>query len=102
MAPSDSLATEDLDRGAEPFCKRNIYGKGAVDHGYFDSLHTIPYAALKFHDKKPEKLSLDSDIDILMSSQNAERLIRFLKRNSLAERVVVSKIIYVQGQDYYK
>lgn len=61
----------------------------------FDSLHTIPYAALKFHDKKPEKLSLDSDIDILMSSQNAEGLIRFLKRNSLAERMVVSKKSYM-------
>lgn len=57
----------------------------------FDSLHQIPYATLKFHNQEPEKLSLNSDIDMLMSSQNAENLIRFLKRNSLAEKVVVSR-----------
>lgn len=57
----------------------------------FDSVHSVPYAVLKFHDQEPEKLSLDSDIDILMSSQNAENVIHFLKRNSLAESIVVSK-----------
>lgn len=57
----------------------------------FDSLHEIHYATLKFHNQEPEKLSLNSDIDMLMSSQNADNLIRFLKRNSLAERVVVSR-----------
>ncbi|SHE47143.1 hypothetical protein [Chryseobacterium takakiae] len=61
----------------------------------FDSLHNIPYAALKFHSQEPEKLSLDSDIDMLMSSRDAENLIRFLKRNSLAERVAVSKTSFM-------
>lgn len=57
----------------------------------FDTLHTTPYAALKFQNREPEKLSLDSDIDMLMSSQNAENLIRFLKRNHLAEHMIISR-----------
>lgn len=57
----------------------------------FDKIHPIDYAALKFHDQEPEKLSLDSDIDIIISPENAENIIRFLKRNSMAEHVFISK-----------
>lgn len=57
----------------------------------FDSIHPVPYAVLKYHGQEPEKLSLNSDIDMVMSSQDAENLIRFLKKNSLADRVVISK-----------
>jgi len=77
------------------FAKETYTERELLIMDIFDSLHTIPYAALKFHNNEPEKLSLDSDIDILMYSRNAESITRFLKRSSLAERVVVSKTSFM-------
>ncbi|QWT87083.1 hypothetical protein KBP46_04265 [Chryseobacterium sp. PCH239] len=57
----------------------------------FDYLYPQKYAALKFHDKEPEKLPLNSDIDLVISFQDASKMAVFLKQNSLVNRIKIVK-----------
>ncbi|CAA7195210.1 nucleoside/nucleotide kinase family protein [Chryseobacterium potabilaquae] len=57
----------------------------------FDNLYHQKYATLKFHNEEPEKLQLNSDIDMLISSHNAEKMIKFLKESSLVKKVTIAK-----------
>ncbi|WP_273006121.1 hypothetical protein [Chryseobacterium sp.] len=57
----------------------------------FDQLYHTPYATLKFHNEAPENLKLNSDIDIIISSRNAKKLIVFLSANSLVQNVTTLK-----------
>ena len=57
----------------------------------FDSLQHHQYATLKFHEEEPEKLGINSDIDMLISSFDAKKVIVFLRENSLVEKVEIVK-----------
>ncbi|RMZ59602.1 hypothetical protein D1632_08200 [Chryseobacterium nematophagum] len=57
----------------------------------FDNLYHQKYATLKFHNEEPERLALNSDIDLIISSHNAEKMIKFLQENSLVKKVNVAK-----------
>lgn len=57
----------------------------------FDYLYPQKYAALKFHDKEPENLPLNSDIDLVISFQDASKMAVFLKQNSLVNRIKIVK-----------
>ncbi len=57
----------------------------------FDQRYHKPYATLKFHNEAPENLKLNSDIDIIISSRNAKKLIVFLSANSLVQNVTTVK-----------
>ncbi|RNA61976.1 hypothetical protein D1631_08525 [Chryseobacterium nematophagum] len=57
----------------------------------FDHLYDQKYATLKFHNGEPEKLTLNSDIDMVISSRNAEKMIKFLKENSMVKKVTIAK-----------
>jgi thymidylate kinase/uncharacterized protein YerC len=53
----------------------------------FDQLYHTPYATLKFHNEAPENLKLNSDIDMIISSRNAKKMIAFLSANSLVQNI---------------
>lgn len=57
----------------------------------FDHLQHTNYATLKFHNNEPEKLSLNSDIDIVTERKNVNILFNFLKDHSFAKRVTIAK-----------
>ncbi|PXW09775.1 thymidylate kinase [Chryseobacterium sp. CBTAP 102] len=57
----------------------------------FDYLYHEKYATLKFHDKEPENLPLNSDIDIVISCNDASKMALFLKQNSLVNRMKIVK-----------
>jgi len=73
------------------FAKEIYTEKELLIMDMFDSMHLTPYAVLKFPDQEPEKLSPESEIDILVSPKNAENIIRFLKSNSLTDHLMISK-----------
>lgn len=57
----------------------------------FDQLYHTPYATLKFHNEAPENLKLNSDIDMIISSRNAKKMIAFLSANSLVRNITTVK-----------
>jgi len=63
----------------------------------FDRLAQTRYAALKFHNEVPEKLEPDSDIDMILSSPDATRLIDFVSRHSLVKKVSVIKKSFMKS-----
>ena len=62
----------------------------------FDALYHTDYAALKFHSEEPEKLSLNSDIDLIIPSENAQKLVRYLSEHSLVRKVSTVKKSFMQ------
>lgn len=62
----------------------------------FDALYHTNYAALKFHNEEPEKLKLNSDIDIIISSENAQKLVSYLSEHSLVQKVLTVKKSFMQ------
>lgn len=62
----------------------------------FDALYHIDYAALKFHNEEPEKLKLNSDIDMIISSENAQKLVNYLSGHSLVQKVSTVKKSFMQ------
>jgi thymidylate kinase len=57
----------------------------------FDSIQNQEYAALKFHNGFPEKLSLNSDIDLVVDKKMNERILKNLKNHDLVSKVTFSK-----------
>lgn len=57
----------------------------------FDSIQNQEYAALKFPNHAPEKLSEASDIDLVMEKKGAKKLLQFLTNHHLVTRVAVQK-----------
>lgn len=57
----------------------------------FDQLYHTPYGTLKFHNEAPENLKLNSDIDMIISSRNAKKMIAFLSVNSLVQNITTVK-----------
>lgn len=62
----------------------------------FDALYHTDYAALKFHNEEPEKLKLNSDIDLIISSDNAQKLVSYLSGHSLVQKVSTVKKSFMQ------
>jgi len=62
----------------------------------FDALYHTDYAALKFHNEEPEKLKLNSDIDMIISSENARKLVSYLSEHSLVKKVSIVRKSFMQ------
>ena len=63
----------------------------------FNQLSKMNYATLKLNDIDPEKLSLNSDLDIVLSSLEAEELIRNLSRHSLVKKISVIRKSFMKS-----
>lgn len=63
----------------------------------FDTLYHTNYATLKFHNNEPEKLKLNSDIDMILPRENAKKLIQFLSRHRLVDKVSIAKKSFMQS-----
>lgn len=57
----------------------------------FDAIQNQEYAALKFQNGFPEKLSLNSDIDLVIDKKMNDTIIQVLKRHSLVSKITTSK-----------
>jgi len=63
----------------------------------FDWLAQTKYATLKFIEEEPEKLNLNSDIDLVISSQDSEKLIHYLSLHSLVRNVYVVRKSFMKS-----
>lgn len=63
----------------------------------FDRLSRSEYAALKFHNEMPEKLELNSDIDMILHSQKSAQLIDFVVKHHLVKKVTVIKRSFMKS-----
>lgn len=63
----------------------------------FDRLSQTQYAALKFHSEAPEKLQLNSDIDMILSSEDSALLIDFVFHHGLVKKVSVIKKSFMKS-----
>jgi thymidylate kinase len=57
----------------------------------FDAIQNQEYAALKFQNGFPEKLSLNSDIDLVIDKKMNDTIIQVLKRHSLVSKITTCK-----------
>ncbi len=57
----------------------------------FDAIQNQEYAALKFQNDYPEKLSLNSDIDLVINKKMNDTIIQILKRHSLVSKITTCK-----------
>ncbi len=57
----------------------------------FDAIQNQEYAALKFQNDYPEKLSLNSDIDLVIDKKMNDTIIQILKRHSLVSKITTCK-----------
>lgn len=57
----------------------------------FDAIQNQEYAALKFQNDLPEKLSLNSDIDLVIHKKNNDTILQVLKSHSLVSKVTTCK-----------
>ncbi|OYU85542.1 MAG: hypothetical protein CFE24_01170 [Flavobacterium sp. BFFFF2] len=57
----------------------------------FDAIQNQEYAALKFQDGFPEKLSLQSDIDLVITKEMSDLLIQMLKNHALVSKMTSCK-----------
>jgi thymidylate kinase len=57
----------------------------------FDAIQNQEYAALKFQDGFPEKLSLQSDIDLVINKELSVSLIEVLKNHALVSKITSCK-----------
>ncbi len=57
----------------------------------FDALQNKEYAALKFQNGYPEKLSLNSDIDLVIDKKTSNAIIKVLSRHSLVSKITTSE-----------
>ena len=57
----------------------------------FDAIQNQEYAALKFQNGYPEKLSLNSDIDLVIDKKMNDTIIQVLKRHSLVSKITTCK-----------
>jgi thymidylate kinase len=57
----------------------------------FDSIQNQEYAALKFQNGFPEKLSLNSDIDLVIDKKMNDSILKTLQRHDLVSKVTFSK-----------
>lgn len=58
---------------------------------FFDAIQNQQYAALKFHNDFPEKLSVNSDIDLVIDKSNNKSILKLLKNHALAAKITVNK-----------
>lgn len=63
----------------------------------FDELSQMNYATLKLNDEEPEKLNLNSDLDIVLPSREAEQLILYLSQHSLVKNICVVKKSFMKS-----
>ncbi len=57
----------------------------------FDAIQNQEYAALKFQNGYPEKLSLNSDIDLVIDKKMNDTIMQVLKRHSLVTKITTCK-----------
>ena len=80
-----------------PYLRKTNTERELLIMDIFDRLSQMNYATLKFHDEEPERLKMNSDIDIVISSENADELIRYLSHHSLVQKMkVVNKSVMKQ------
>jgi thymidylate kinase len=57
----------------------------------FDAIQNRDYAALKFQNGYPEKLSLNSDIDLVIDKKMNDAIIQVLRNHSLVSKITICK-----------
>lgn len=57
----------------------------------FDLLQNQEYAALKFNNESPEKLSINSDIDLIINKKTNHLIVSFLKNHALVSKIITNK-----------
>ncbi|WP_298118731.1 hypothetical protein [Flavobacterium sp.] len=55
----------------------------------FDSIQNQEYAALKFQNGFPEKLDLNSDIDLIIDKKNNLSIVQYLKNHTLVSKITI-------------
>jgi thymidylate kinase len=83
------------------FLKNDFSSRELVLMDLFDYLHNKEYAALKFQNEPPEKLSIYSDIDLVIPKKQDELLVRFLKSHHLVSRIVASKKSFMNSMQVF-
>lgn len=58
---------------------------------FFDLSYQEKYATIKFSELAPEKLSLESDIDLITNNKNFEKTKNYFKNHFLVEKIEVEK-----------
>lgn len=73
------------------FTKFEYTSRELVIMDVFDNIQNTEYAALKFRNGYPEKMSLHSDIDIVINKTENGNLIKMLQNHSLVAKVTYTK-----------
>ncbi|TVQ67110.1 MAG: hypothetical protein EA360_03245 [Balneolaceae bacterium] len=69
----------------------NREARGLLIEDLFCKLNNKPYSAIKFPEKEPSELDAYSDIDLCLKKETAGQLIEYLKRHTLADKVLVKR-----------
>lgn len=75
----------------DEFAVKQKKARELVIMDFFDALQNQVYAAVKFPDIYPEKLSADSDIDILIDKKSSKMIFKMLKSHSLVAKISKNK-----------
>lgn len=73
------------------FINRDFSPRQLLIMDFFDFVQSKEYACLKFPDHSPEKLSPDSDIDLILSRNTTKELEKFFNNHHLVAKIKLEK-----------
>ena len=79
------------DEALNTFITHSYTSRELIIMGLFDSIQNQEYAALKFQNGLPEKLNLNSDIDLVIDKKMNDSILQLLKNHTLVSKITVSE-----------